>query len=144
MTQDLKLQQLREDIAKICTSRKVRVLVVEDDSATRLLMRDLLSLYNLDVNEAENGNQALEALSLVTYDVVLLDIKLPDIDGLTIHKEIKSKWPLVRVFLCTGHLEWPGLQEALEQGCVRLISKSFLEKSLNELFEPLCVKKLIN
>ncbi len=135
-----KLSQLRNDIASIGKNRPVSVLVVDDDDAARLLIRDLLSGYNVRIQEADNGVHALEALSLFNYDVVLLDVKMPDMDGITVRKEIKEKWPAVKVFLCTGYPEWPGVEAALEDGFLMVISKNFLEKSLSEIFEPLCTK----
>lgn len=138
MNQESKLEQLKRDIAAIGKSRQVRVLIVDDDKDSRLLIRDLLATYDVAVQEAENGLNALQALSLVKYDVVLLDIKMPHMDGIEVHREIKSKWPLVKVFICTGYMEWPGLETVLENGCVQIISKNFLQKSLAEIFEPLC------
>lgn len=136
-----KLEQLRQDIAAIGKQRPVHVLVVDDEQDSCLLIRDLLSLYSVKLDEAHSGKEALEALELVNYDVVLLDVKMPNMDGLTVHRAIKDSWPGVRVIFCTGFPEWPGLSVALEDGCVQIIGKNFLEKSLAEIFEPLCTKQ---
>ena len=141
MSQESKLEQLKQDIAAIGKSRPVRVLIVDDDKDSRMLIRDLLEPYNVVVLEASNGVDALQALSLEKYDVVLLDVKMPHMNGIEAHKAIKAKWPSVRVFICTAYLEWPGLETVLEDGCVQIISKNFLEKSLAEIFEPLCKKQ---
>lgn len=136
-----KIEQLRTDMLAISAARGVRVLIVDDDLDSRLLIRDMLTPYKLSVGEADNGDHALEALALTKYDVVLLDVKMPEMNGLVAHHEIKKRWPDVRVIICTGHMDFPGLQHALQDGVVQIISKQFLEKSLAEIFAPLCTKK---
>lgn len=137
MNEPSNIERLRADIASI-GNRQKRVLVVDDESDQRLLIRDLLGKYNIFVGDVNSGESALETLSNESYDVVLLDVKMPGMDGLEAHRLIKEKWPRIMVFLCTGHVDFPGLSIAMESGCVHVIGKNFLERSLAELFEPIC------
>lgn len=140
MSEALKLDQLRRDISEIGKTRPVRVLIVDDDKDSRLLIKDLLEPYDVVTQEADDGVNALQSLSLARYDIVLLDLKMPRMDGVEVYRAIKLKWPKVKVFICTAYMEWPGLETVLEHGCVQIISKNFLEKSLADIFEPLCKK----
>lgn len=135
------LERLKADIAAIGSHRMVRVLVVDDDIDSRLYIKEILANYHLEICEAQSGLEALELMASKSFDLVLLDVKMPGMDGLETHRAIKDSWPETKVFFCTGHLEWPGLAGALENGCVRVIGKNFLEKSLAEIFEPLCAKQ---
>jgi len=68
-----------------------KILLVEDDSDLLLLMNKKLTDEGFDVQAVETGQEALDALSQSKPDLVLLDILLPDIDGLTVLNEIASK-----------------------------------------------------
>lgn len=136
-----KLERLRADIAAIGQSRLLKVLLVDDNDASRLLAKDILRPYKLILVEAESGEQAIAELEKQSFDIVLLDVKMPGMDGLTTYGQIKDRWPAVRVFICTGYMEWPGLDEAMKRGVIQIIGKDFLQKALTSIFEPLCVTK---
>lgn len=136
-----KLERLRADIAAIGQTRLLKVLLVDDDDASRLLVKDILRTYKLLLAEAESGEQAIAELERQSFDIVLLDVKMPGMDGLTTYAQIKDKWPAVRVFIVTGYMEWPGLKEAVKRGVVQIVGKEFLQKALTSIFEPLCATK---
>lgn len=69
---------------------KLRVLIAEDDSMNRLLLKKVFSRWNNDPTFAENGEQAIEKLSLQTYDVILMDINMPVMDGYHASKVIRK------------------------------------------------------
>ena len=80
-----------------------RVLIVDDE-------KDFVEMLSLRLDEigekvwtAYNGKQCLEMLEKEIIDVVILDIKMPGMDGIEVLKIIKSKYPLVEVILLTGH-----------------------------------------
>lgn len=80
-----------------------RVLIVDDE-------KDFVEMLSLRLDEigekvwtAYNGKQCLETLEKENIDVVILDIKMPGMDGIEVLKIIKNKYPLVEVILLTGH-----------------------------------------
>ena len=81
----------------------MRVLVVDDEGDFRQTMVSRLLKRNIDASGAENGEKALKLINKFTYDVVMLDIRMPGIDGIAVLREIKKIKPLIEVVLLTGH-----------------------------------------
>ncbi len=79
------------------------VLLAEDDSFLRRELALALHLEGFDVLEARDGKEALELLSENEVDVVITDIRMPQVDGITLLKKIKSVDPFIEVILITGH-----------------------------------------
>jgi len=70
--------------------RGLRILVAEDNSINQMVMEELLTSVGIEVTLAENGIQALEILRKETFDVVLMDIQMPEMDGLTATAQIRT------------------------------------------------------
>ncbi|GGI87925.1 MULTISPECIES: response regulator [Deinococcus] len=83
----------------------VRILLVEDHAFTRDGLRATLGLEDdlKVVAEARSGEEALEVLALHPVDVAVVDIGLPGIDGIATAREIKGRWPTVRIVMLTAH-----------------------------------------
>jgi CheY-like chemotaxis protein len=81
-----------------------RALVVEDDNVTRNLLRQLLLNAGCDVDEATDGEQAIEMLAVEKYSVILLDIVLPKMSGTDVMDFLREQDPeaLERVIVVTG------------------------------------------
>lgn len=80
----------------------IHVLVVEDDKASRILMNDVLSKVGMKVDFAVNGNEAIQKINSISYDIVLMDMMLPVIDGFETIKKIRQdyrfeKLPIISV-----------------------------------------------
>jgi signal transduction histidine kinase len=107
-----------------------RILVVDDESGFRELCVDLLSDAGFEVEAATDGKKALERLSEATFHLVLSDINMPAMDGMTLLKNAKARYPLVEVVLMTA---FGGLQSALEAlrfGAYDYITKPFTREAL--------------
>lgn len=107
-----------------------RILVVDDESGFRELCVDLLSDAGFEVEAATDGKKALERLSEATFQLVLSDINMPTMDGMTLLKNAKARYPLVEVVLMTA---FGGLQSALEAlrfGAYDYITKPFTREAL--------------
>lgn len=76
-----------------------KVLLVDDDKELRELLTDYLSGNGLDIHEAENGEVALERLTDETFDLMVLDIMMPVMDGLTLLKSLKGRSPIATIML---------------------------------------------
>ena len=82
---------------------KQKALVVDDEQAIRLLVRTLLEKEGFEVSEAADATALRDLFSGEQPDVILLDLKLPDADGLELLPGIKKNWPTSEVIVLTGH-----------------------------------------
>jgi DNA-binding NtrC family response regulator len=79
------------------------VMVVDDEQAFNEMLVLSLKEMNYEVTAAYSGQECLEKLAETRIDVVILDIKMPGMDGIETLKEIKKRFPLVEVIMLTGH-----------------------------------------
>jgi len=70
---------------------KVSILIVDDDDLTLRTISIFLKKMHYDVETCKNGTEAINAIKKNFYNIVLLDLKLPDIDGLEVLKKLKNK-----------------------------------------------------
>lgn len=113
------------------------VLVVEDHADTREMLRILLNMIGCRVIEAEDGEQAMSVAEKGHPDLILLDVKIPLLDGLTVARLIRSHPVLnkVPIVLITG-METPQLRrEALSAGCNDCLIKPLDFERLQELIK---------
>lgn len=73
------------------------ILVIDDERAIRNTLKEILEYEKYSVEVAENGPEGLEKIKLNNFDIVLCDIKMPDMDGIEVLKEIKN-WKRKRRF----------------------------------------------
>ncbi len=84
-------------------STKNRILVVDDEEGLRLLYKEELEEDGAEVELASSGEEALEKLEKNSIDLVLLDIKMPGMDGVEVLRRVKEKWKDLPVILCTAY-----------------------------------------
>ena len=78
------------------------VLVVDDDEGVRLSYLRSLEGARCDVEAVPDGNEALQAMERNAFDLVMLDLRMPGTDGMTVLRTIKEKWPESEVVVITG------------------------------------------
>jgi excisionase family DNA binding protein len=107
------------------TAERPRILVVDDESSIRDLLTKTLSLSDYDVDTAPDGTAALERLRLYPYDLLIVDLKMPGIDGLTVIREAKRLKADIPVIVITGFSTEYAAIEALNLGVTSYLTKPF-------------------
>lgn len=104
---------------------RIRVLIVDDHAMVRRGMRDFLDLHDdLEVvGEAADGAAALEATADLSPDVVVMDLMMPGMDGITATAEIKARYPAVEVIAITSFIEEDRITAAIESGASGVLLK---------------------
>ncbi len=102
---------------------KQRILVVDDDPVVGLSCKRILGGEGFTVFTVENGESAIEKVSKEEFDLVITDVRLPDVYGLTVVQETKTIQPKTDVVVITGY---PSLEDAKES--IRLGAFEYLEK----------------
>jgi DNA-binding NtrC family response regulator len=106
-------------------TRPTRVLLVDDREMVRVTLRNILLGFECVFTEAENGARALELIPSNAFDVIVLDIKLPDLSGIEILREArKLDLALGKVIILTGFPDPETLAEAMELGVFRFLTKT--------------------
>jgi len=104
-------------------NRKTRVLVVDDDPVFQELVPEQLSFLSMEAAVAATGPDALEALRLTDYDVVLLDVNMPDVSGLDTLREIRELDDAPEVIMLTGDNSLSTGIEAMRRGAYDYLTK---------------------
>ena len=113
---------------------KGNVLVVDDNESDRVMLNDILLKKGYRVMTAENGKEAIVMVKKIDFDAVLLDMRLPDIDGLSVLDEIKKIRPAAAVMAITGFSLDEVIETAIQKGAVTCFIKPFnIEMLLREL-----------
>ena len=104
-------------------NEKANILIVDDEEVVRLA--HLRSLQGADCNAraAVDGKQALQVMEQDQFDVVLLDLRMPDLDGMDVLKTIKQRWPNSEVVVITGYPCLESAKEALRLGAFDYLAK---------------------
>jgi two-component system chemotaxis response regulator CheY len=119
------------------TTPALRVLVVDDQNLLRELCSRILVSCGHQVLEATTGAQALELYQLERPDAVLLDIGIPDMDGITVLEELRRIDPRARVAMLTGERRPEAVKRALSLGARDYIVKPFYSERLKTALDRL-------
>jgi len=100
-----------------------KVLVVDDEEIVRVSHMRSLAGQDCTVEAAQGGEQALENMQKAPADVVLMDLRMPGVDGLATLKRIKEKWPDTEVVIITGYPSVFTAREAIGLGAFDYLVK---------------------
>ena len=103
--------------------KKPEVLVVDDEAVVRAGISRVLAQQRLSIHTAADGSEALAIMAQHPIDIVLLDIKMPGMDGMEVLKHLRATYPETVVIMITGH---PTIQSAVE--CTKLGALDYLVK----------------
>ena len=102
-----------------------RILVVDDEASIRDLLQKTLALAEYDVDVAADGRSALERMRLYPYDLLIADLRMPGMDGLTVIREAKRYKPDLPVLIITGYSTESSAIEAVNLGVAGYLTKPF-------------------
>jgi DNA-binding NtrC family response regulator len=108
---------------------KGKILIVDDEPELRQLLKSLLE-GEYTVTEAENGAALQRCLFQDAPDVILLDLKLPDANGLDLLPQLKKTWPDTEVIVLTGEATFEAAVQATKRGAYHFINKPFDSQAL--------------
>jgi two-component system response regulator AtoC len=139
---DLLRDQFTRDIGK---SMKPSILIVDDDDVMQETLSDVLKKRGYEIFSVGSGNGALSVIKKNIIDLILLDMRLPDVDGLEVLKKIKEFDTEILVIMMTAYSDVQTAVSAMKSGAYHYINKPFELEELQLLIEKgLETKSLIN
>lgn len=119
--------------------KQARILLVDDEVAFTSNMSKILSRRGYDVSSVNDGESAVKAIEDEEYDVVILDLRMPGMDGIAALKVMKRKRPLMEVIILTGHGSVESGIRGMNLGAfdyaMKPIQISELQEKINEALE---------
>jgi DNA-binding NtrC family response regulator len=109
------------------------ILVVDDEKNTRLTLEQALEPLGYGIRLAASGEEALAAIDDRAIRLVLLDLRMPDTDGIAVLRQIEQDRPDLRVVILTAHGTVDSAVEAMKHGALDLIQKPFSVEEIREV-----------
>lgn len=103
----------------------LHMLIVEDDERLRDLFVQLLRLKGHHVREARDGAEAVTLATRESPDLIVMDVKMPKLDGISAVRQIRSALPTARIILISGYRATPELEAITQEGRVIYLHKPF-------------------
>jgi DNA-binding NtrC family response regulator len=117
---------------------RARILVIDDDESIRTVLKTILEEHKYSVDLAENGKKGIEKSHAGFYNLALIDIRLPDMEGTKVLSNLKETVPKMRKIIITGFPSLRNAVEALNQSADAYIMKPFdMDKVLQTIQEQL-------
>jgi two-component system NtrC family response regulator len=115
--------------------KALSILVIDDESVICDACRLVLGEKGHEIDHCLTGRTGLLAIERGTYDLILLDMKLPDIDGMEILKAVRENTPAPSVIVMTGYSTMANALQAMKLGAIDYLSKPFTDDELLEAVE---------
>lgn len=109
---------------------KGKILVIDDEDIVRTSCNRTLTPEGYEVKMAQNGMDGLKMASEESFDLVLTDLKMPDMDGIEVLRQIKEQWPEFEVIIITGYQTVDTAVKAIKLGAFDYIEKPFTPDAL--------------
>lgn len=112
------------------------ILVVDDAAFMRLMVSDIVKKGGYTViGEAENGQKAIEKYKKLRPDIVMMDITMPDMNGIAAVKEIKKIDANAKIIICSAMGQQETVTKAIQAGAINFIVKPFIKEKILEVIE---------
>lgn len=116
-------------------SEKVEILVVDDELLIRDLLYDFFTSQNYMVHLAENGRKALDMIDNINFQIAIIDLKMPEVDGIQVTSVLYQKRPHVPVIIMTAYPSLDSAIESIRKGVYDYIIKPFKMFDLLKIVE---------
>jgi DNA-binding NtrC family response regulator len=120
---------------------ETRILIVDDEKNILLTIRHALEPKGYEVASATTGEEALRLLEQQVFDLMLLDLKLPGIDGMSVLKEASERQPNVPVIIISAYGTVGNAVEAMKLGAIDFLEKPFSPEELREAVRRILSRK---
>ena len=121
--------------------KQIHILTVDDDDSFRIIIEEILAKQGYKVSAASDGSEAITLLQQHKYDMILLDIKMPNVDGFEVLKFIKKKNPSTKVIMLTGYADLKLAVEAKNLGADDFVAKPIMRDDLISSIEKALKKR---
>jgi DNA-binding NtrC family response regulator len=122
---------------------RINILLVDDEPLVRRSLSELLTLEGYSVNTAGNGREALEALKNHSADIVISDIKMPEMDGVALLRNLKKERVETPVIFITGYGSIESAVDAMQEGAYDYITKPIIDTEIKLVIERLIRQRQI-
>jgi CheY-like chemotaxis protein len=122
-------------MAKTIDLKDKRILVVEDDEMNFIYLVQIFKIFNGNIFRAKNGTIALKMAKEENFDVILMDIQLPDINGLEVTKQIREFDLKTPIIAQTAARTPDETDEAIEVGCTEILIKPYTINDLSLILD---------
>jgi two-component system NtrC family sensor kinase len=118
---------------------RARILVIDDERAVRELISDALGIEGHDVHTAENGKEALDLIGQHRYDLVLCDLRMPEMDGQRLYEEVQRDYPQVlkRIVFVTAQAHSADYGPFLRSTGIPVVEKPFTLRQLRQMVDKM-------
>ncbi|MEF3695130.1 MAG: response regulator [Candidatus Cloacimonadota bacterium] len=121
-----------------------RILIVDDEQNILVVLSRTLETAGYEISTASSGKEALELIGSSKYDLVILDLRLPDLDGLQVLKAIDKMDLESDVVMITAHGNVDVAVEAMKNGCVDFIQKPFDADHIRKVVDDILARRSIS
>jgi two-component system response regulator HydG len=122
---------------------KLRILIVDDDRRMTRTLADILSISGYEAVEAHSGLQALERISKAAFDCVLTDVRMPDMNGVELHRQLRQAQPGLPVVLMTAYSADELIRKGLDEGVVGVFDKPLNINHILAFFTSLAKQRTV-
>jgi two-component system response regulator HydG len=122
---------------------KLHILVVDDDERMTRTVVDILTMSGHEAVEANSGPEALEKAGMQIFDCVLTDVKMPDMNGVELHRQLRLAQPGLPVILMTAYAADELVRQGLDEGVVGVFDKPLAMNHLLAFFTSLAKNRTI-
>ncbi len=116
-------------------------MIVDDEPLVRHSLSEMLTLSGYSVSSASNGKEALGMLKSYTADIIISDIKMPEMDGLQLLRQVKNIHPNTQFIIITGYGSIDSAVEAMKEGAYDYITKPIIDNEIKIIIERLAKQK---
>ena len=110
-----------------------KLLVVDDEEGVRSYFQHLFPSPEYEMHGAAGGREALEKIKADGFDMLILDLVMPDMDGMEVLRRVREIRPEILVLIITGYPSKETAEEAVSRGCVDYVQKPFETEEIKKL-----------